>query len=186
MRVWIASVLLTALAASPAFAQGTKPAQPAPTPQQKPAQQAPAEQKPAEQKPAEQKPGGPATVEGSPLAGVRFTERPFPLKDDGTYAEYMGPVAAGIGRTCGRLESYGWEFAGLDAAGAQARADRIFQSTMGAFKAVGYTITEVTSKVAEPGLAVYTADADKKQLMLFWAPVQDAIMLLLCENGGKK
>lgn len=176
MRVWIASVLLTALAATPAFAQGTKPAQPAPTPQQKPAQQAPAEQKPA----------APATMEGSPLAGVRFMERPFPLKDDGTYAEYMGPVAAGIGRTCGRLESYGWEFTGLDAAGAQARAERIFQSTMGAFRAVGYTITEVTSKVAEPGLAVYTADADKKQLMLFWAPVQDAIMLLLCENGGKK
>lgn len=181
MRVWIASMLLTALAATPAFAQGTKPAQPAPPPQQKPAQQ-----KPPEQKPAEQKPAAPLTMEGSPLAGVRFAERPFPLRDDGTYAEFMGPVAAGIGRTCGRLESYGWEFTGLDQAGAQVRADRIFQSTMGAFKTGGYTITEVTTKVAEQGLAAYTADTDKKQLLLFWAPVQDAIVLLLCENGGKK
>ncbi|HYH22377.1 MAG TPA: hypothetical protein VD995_27520 [Azospirillum sp.] len=176
MRVWIASVLLTALAATPAFAQGTKPAQPAPPPQQKP----------AEQKPAEQKPAAPVTMEGSPLAGVRFAERPFPLRDDGTYAEYMSPVAAGVGRTCGRLETYGWEFTGLDEAAAQARADRIFQTTMGAFKAGGYTITEVSSKVAGPGLAVYTADTNKKQFLLFWAPVQDAIMLLLCETGAKK
>jgi hypothetical protein len=185
MRVWIASVLLTALAATPAFAQGTKPAQPAPTPQQKPAEQKPVEPKPAEQKAGEQKPG-PATMEGSPLAGVPFAERPFPLKDDGTYAEFMGPVAAGLGRTCGRLETYGWELTGLDQTGAQTRADRIFQTTMGAFKAGGYTITEVTAKVAEQGMAAYTADKEGKQLVLFWAPVPDALMLLLCGNGEKK
>ncbi|HEY0836449.1 MAG TPA: hypothetical protein VGE72_21250 [Azospirillum sp.] len=175
MRVWIAAVLLTALAATPALAQGTKPAQPAPPPQQKPAQQ----------KPAEQKPAAPVTMAGSPIAGVAFAEKPFPLRDDGTYAAFMAPVASELGRTCGRLESYGWEFTGLDEAAAQARADRIFQTTMGAFKAGGYAITEVTTKVAEQGLAAYTADTDKKKILLFWAPVTDAVMLLLCETGAK-
>ncbi|MCW2235518.1 hypothetical protein [Azospirillum canadense] len=123
--------------------------------------------------------GTPKTMAGSPLTQVPFDEQPFPLMDDGTYKNFLAKVATDVGRRCGKQESYGWEFRKGD----QQKMDHIFQSTMDNFGKTGWSVGQAKSKsVADPETAVYTADKDKRRILLVWVPMADAAMLLLCET----
>jgi hypothetical protein len=116
----------------------------------------------------------------SPLAGVPFADPPFPISDDGVFAGFMGSVARELGRQCGTLEIYGWEFT----AGDQQRMDRIYAATMEAFRTAGYKISRVKAKtVPDPETVIMTADTDKKSLILSWSPLQGQALLQMCDAG---
>lgn len=129
----------------------------------------------------------PQTSPGSPLAKVAFPEPPFPLSDDSTYSAFMADAAKEIGRSCGKVESYGWEFKGADADTLQARVNAVFTGTMMNFRKVGYTIDEAKDiKMPDPEMVAFTAAKEKLTLLLVWAPLPDSTMLLLCDASGKR
>lgn len=162
------------LAAGDAFAQNAgKPAAPQ-TPQQGTSPQGTPPQGTAPASPAPGK-----TMSGSPLTQVPFADQPYPLLDDGTYKEFLGKVAADVGRRCVKQENYGWEFRKGD----QEKMDHIFQSTMDNFSKSGWKAEQATAKsVADPEAAIYLADKDKRRVLMVWVPMSDAAMLLLCET----
>ncbi len=165
----IVSALL--LAAGPLTVDGALAQQPAPQGQGAP-QAAPQ--------------GTPKTMAGSPLAQVPFEDQPFPLQDDGTYKEFLNKIAADVGRRCGKLETYGWEFRKGD----QDRMDHIFQTTMDNFSRAGWVVGQAQSKsVPDPETTVYMAGKENRKLLMLWVPMADAAMLMLCETeaaGPKK
>lgn len=165
MRCWTRPLLLTAvLAAAISVSAGPVAAQDAPktTPNTAPNT-------------------APKTMAVSPMAQVPFAEQPFPLRDDGTFKSYLEKIAADVGRTCGKQESYGWEFRKGD----QDKMDRIFQTTMGSFEKTGWLVGETKAKsVQDPLTTVYLADKDRRRLLLVWVPMQDAAMLIMCETKG--
>lgn len=128
----------------------------------------------------------PKTMAGSPLAQVPFEDQPFPLQDDGTYKEFLNRIASDVGRRCGKLETYGWEFRKGD----QDKMDHIFQSTMDNFSRAGWVVGQAQSKsVPDPETTVYMAGKENRKLLMLWVPMADAAMLMLCETeaaGPKK
>ncbi|WP_448192174.1 hypothetical protein [Azospirillum sp. sgz301742] len=163
MRGWIFSALLAVAVASPALAQ----------------------QQQSQQQPSQQ-PGRQLVrmAKGSPLAKIFFSEPALILDDDGTYAGAMERVGKEVGRDCGTVESYGWDFKGKDREQQQQRASAIYESTMDALKRAGYALAEKkTRAVPDPDTVVYTAEGKENRLLLMWSPVQDATILLICDAG---
>lgn len=125
------------------------------------------------------------TAPGSPLAKVVFPVAPFPLADDGTYAAFMADVAKSLNRTCGRLESYGWEFPGQEGGAPSERVATVIKATMGNFEKVGYRLDKAqTVTLPDPDMSVYTAVKEPATLLLLWAPLPDSAMLLLCDASA--
>jgi len=123
----------------------------------------------------------PKTMAVSPMAQVPFAEQPFPLRDDGSYKEFLSKVAADVGRRCVKQENYGWEFRKGD----QEKMDRIFQSTVGAFEQSGWLMGPVKSRsIQDPETIAYLADKDKRRLLMVWVPMPDAAMMIMCETEG--
>ncbi|WP_156927264.1 hypothetical protein [Azospirillum halopraeferens] len=167
MRGWmLPAALAVALAALPATAQTRA--------------------EPGSSRPAESGTSGAAPraerIIGSNLAGVAFTEPPFPLADDGTYAAFMNEVASSLGRKpCEGMESFGWEFPADTLNDQQRTMDRIFQTTMQGFAVKGFTVKEVkTVSLPDPEMVAYTAEKDRRSLLLVWAPLSDSALLLIC------
>ncbi len=128
------------------------------------------------------KPAKPRTLPGSPMAQTLFAEPAYPLKDDGTYLDYMDRITAEFGRHCSRQEQFGWELAKGD----QAHLDHIFQGTMAAFEKTGYLMGVVKPKaVTDPETVAYLADRDKRRLLLVWVPMDTSVLLMMCDTADK-
>lgn len=154
MRALMLALLVSAALAGPALAQGT--AKPAP--------------KPSEAKAAR-----------STLAGVAFPDQPYPLQGTEMYGDFIAKAAKDNGRRCQGLEVYGWEFEKGD----QARLSAIVDTTMNAFEKGGYKLTQVKAPSLEsPNSVAITGDKAKKKLLMVWAPVSDAVMLLICDASA--
>lgn len=154
MRALLLALLVSAALTGPALAQGTT--KPAP--------------KPSETKAAR-----------SPLAGVAFPIQPYPLEATEMYGEFIGKAAKDNGRRCQGLEVYGWEFKKGD----QSRLSEIVDTTMNAVEKGGYKLTQVKAPSLEsPNSVPIVGDKAKKRLMMVWAPVADAVMLLICDASA--
>ncbi|SMH55993.1 hypothetical protein [Azospirillum agricola] len=127
------------------------------------------------------KPTQSKTMQGSPMAQVRFGEPAYLLTDDGTYRDYMGRIMAEYGRRCVRQEQFGWELAKDD----QTRLDRIFQGTMIGFGRTGYLVGEVKPKaVVDPETIVFLADREKRRLLMVWVPMETSVLLMMCDTDA--
>lgn len=125
------------------------------------------------------KPGKIKVMLGSPMAQVKFGEPAYPLKDDGTYRDYMGQMVGEFGRRCIRQEQFGWEVAKGD----QDRLDRIFQGTMAAFGQTGYLVGEIKPKaVTDAETLVFLADRNKHRLLVAWVPMESSVLLMMCDT----
>lgn len=123
-------------------------------------------------------------AKGSPLAKVFFPEPGLLLDDDGTYSGAMQRVGQELGRDCGTVESFGWDFKGQTSEQQQQRADALYTGTMDALKRAGYTLSEKKVRaIPDPETVVYTADGKENRLVLVWSPVPDATILLVCDAG---
>ncbi|NYZ13111.1 hypothetical protein HL658_11145 [Azospirillum sp. RWY-5-1] len=158
MRALMLALLVSAALAGPALAQGTAQGTAKPAP------------KPSETKAAR-----------SPLAGVAFPIQPYPLEASEMYGEFIGKAAKDNGRRCQGLEVYGWEFKKGD----QSRLSEIVDTTMNAVEKSGYKLTQVKAPSLEsPNSVPIVGDKAKKRLMMVWAPVADAVMLLICDASA--
>lgn len=128
------------------------------------------------------KPAKNRTMQGSPMAKVRFSEPAYPLTDDGTYRGYMDRILDEYGRRCVRQEQFGWELAKDD----QERVNDIFQGTMANFGRAGYLVGEIHPKaVTDPETIVFLGDQDMRRLLLVWAPLESSVLFMMCETGVK-
>lgn len=135
--------------------------------------------KPPAAKAAPAKPAKAKTMQGSPMAKTRFGEPAYPLRDDGTYRDYMGRILGEYSRRCVRQEQFGWELAKGD----QERLGRIFQGTMAAFGQTGYLLGEIRPKaVIDPETVVFLADRDKHRLLMVWVPLETSLLLIMCDT----
>lgn len=144
-----------------------------------------AQSSPTQTSPAQNAPGStaPTTMAGSPLAKIPFAVQPFPLRDDGTYLDYMNRIVGESGHHCVKQEQYGWEFAHND----QTAVDKVFQDTMTAAKQGGYHMTKLTAKtITDPETAAYYAVKDKLRLLMVWVPLRDSVLMLMCQAEGSK
>lgn len=114
----------------------------------------------------------------SAVLGTAFPDKPFILRDDGVYADYMAAIAREHGRKCKTLESFGWDLK----VGDQARLTQIVDVTMDAVQKDGYKADQITAKAAEGTQAVViNATKAKKQGLIVWAPVGKGVVLLVCD-----
>lgn len=173
MRGWIRPVILSAAMIAAAPFGSAMAAGPAPTTDTAP--QVPGTAAPT----SSLAPKG--SVKGSPLAQVAFPVQPFPLQDDGTYKEFLGNVANDVGRSCGGVESYGWEFPKSD----QRAMDRIYNDTMDSFDKAGWKASRTKAKsIQDPETAAYLAKKGTRSLLVVWVPMRDSAMMMLCELSG--
>ena len=160
MRRWILSAFLTLAVASPALAQ---------------------------QKPQPgQATGRPSVLaKSSPLAKITFSEPPYVLDDDGTFAGTMERIGKEVSRPCGAVENYAWEFRETDAGKQQQHAMAVYEATMKALEQAGYKVAEKRVRaIPDPETLVFTADRKDTMITLLWSPVKDAAILLICDSSA--
>src|ERR1700748_3152420 len=73
---------------------------------------------------------------GSPLAGFAFDDRPLMLPVQRNFQMAMLTASSQIGRSCGRMEAYGWRMAQSE----QHRAELVFNNTVDRLRALGYSV----------------------------------------------
>lgn len=157
--------------AAPAQAAQGQAAQP----QTAPAQNAPGTAAP--------NPAVPKTMAVSPLSKIPFEVHPFPLADNGSYLDFMNRITAESGHRCVKQEQYGWEFAHND----QLAVDKVFQGTMDAAAKGGYQLTKLKPQtVTDSETAAYYAVKDKLRLLMVWVPLQDSVLLMMCQAEAGK
>lgn len=144
-------------------------------PQTAPAQNAPGTATP--------NPAVPKTMAVSPLSKIPFEVHPFPLADNGSYLDFMNRITAESGRRCIKQEQYGWEFTHND----QLAVDKVFQGTMDAAAKGGYQLTKLKPQtITDSETAAYYAVKDKLRLLMVWVPLQDSVLLMMCQAEAGK
>src|ERR1700761_4664294 len=73
---------------------------------------------------------------GSPLAGFAFDDRPLLLPVQRNFQMAMLTAGSELGRSCGRMEAYGWRMAPSE----QQRVNVIFNNTVDRLRGLGYSI----------------------------------------------
>jgi hypothetical protein len=101
---------------------------------------------------------------GSALAGLGFGDKPYILSDSGTFFDTMNRVAAESRRSCGTLESFGWEIDG----DVQARVDKLSDSLLGSLHQSKFLVKELKSKLLPDNgmVQAYTAERTDRRLMV--------------------
>lgn len=134
------------------------------------------------------RPGTPPLAAGSALAGLGFGDKPYVLSDSGTFSDTMNRIAAESKRSCGTVESFGWEIEG----DVQARVDKLTGSLLGSLRQGKFLVRDVKSKVVPDNGTVqtYTAERSDRRLLLLMAlstprsrTEKTELVLLICDTS---
>ncbi len=115
----------------------------------------------------------------SPLTGVAFEDLPFQLPVERNFQMALLGVSSGIGRSCGKMEAYGWRMDQSE----QERVNRIFKSTVERLSAAGYTVTPESVKGQTKDITLFTADSNNKHFMYLWSAADRGLVLNVCETN---
>ena len=128
---------------------------------------------------------------GSALAGLGFGDRPYVLQDDGTFFDTMNRIAAESRRSCGPMESFGWEIDGE----VQTHVDKLSGSLLGSLRGAKFLVKDLKSKVLPVSdmILAYTAERTDKRLQVLLAlspprsrDEKTELVLLNCDSSQSK
>ena len=133
----------------------------------------------------------PPLASGSELAGLGFGNQPYLLHDNGAFFDTMNQIAAESHRSCGTLESFGWELDG----DVQSQVDKLTGTLLGSLRQAKFLVRDVKSKVVPTSDAVlpYTAERSDRQLLVLLTlslprnrTEKAELVLLICDTSGAK
>ncbi|MDD4616621.1 MAG: hypothetical protein PHW76_05840 [Alphaproteobacteria bacterium] len=118
-------------------------------------------------------------AKSSQLTGVRFEDPPFKLPVERNFQMALLGVSSGIGRSCGKMEAYGWRMNQSE----QNRVNAIFKGTVENLSAAGYLVTPENVKNQAKDITLFTADGPIKHFIFLWSAADHGLVLNLCETN---
>jgi len=116
---------------------------------------------------------------GSPLVGFSFDDRPLLLPVQRNFQMAMLTASSEIGRSCGKMESYGWRMSQSE----QQRVNLIFNNTVDRLRALGYVIESQTPNSLSRDVTLFTADRPNKHFIFMWSAGEIGLAMVLCESS---
>nr|MDP9127642.1 hypothetical protein [Pseudomonadota bacterium] len=116
---------------------------------------------------------------GSPLAGFSFDDRPLLLPVQRNFQMAMLTASSQIGRSCGRMESYGWRLGQSE----QQRVNLIFSNTVDRLRALGYAVEAQAPSSISHDITLFTADRPTKHFLFMWSAGEIGLVMVLCESS---
>lgn len=120
------------------------------------------------------------TAAGSPIAGISFDDRPLILPVQRNFQMAMLTVSSELGRSCGRMEAYGWRTDPSE----QGRVNQIFNNTVDRVRAQGYAVESKTSNSVSRDVTLFTADRSDKHLIFLWSAGEIGLVMVMCETSA--
>jgi hypothetical protein len=114
---------------------------------------------------------------GSPLAGFAFDDRPLQLPPQRNFQMAMITASSELGRSCGRMESYGWRMSQTE----QSRVNQIFNSTVDRLRGLGYVVETQTPASVSRDITMFTADRTDKHFIVMWSAGEIGLVMVLCQ-----
>ena len=116
---------------------------------------------------------------GSPLAGITFDDRPLMLPVQRNFQMAMLTAGSELGRSCGRMESYGWRMGQSE----QQRVNSIFNSTVDRLRGSGYSVEARASNSVSSDITLFTADRPDRHFIFMWSAGELGLVMVLCESS---
>jgi hypothetical protein len=116
---------------------------------------------------------------GSPLAGFSFDDRPLLLPVQRNFQMGMLTASSEIGRSCGKMESYGWRMNSAE----QERVNIIFNNTVDRLRALGYVVETQAPNSVSHDVTLFTADRSDKHFIFMWSAGEIGLVMVLCESS---
>jgi hypothetical protein len=120
------------------------------------------------------------TAAGSPIAGISFDDRPLILPVQRNFQMAMLTVSSELGRSCGRMEAYGWRMDSQE----QDRVNRLFNNTVDRMRAQGYVVESKFSSSISRDVTLFTADRTDRHLIFLWSAGEIGLVMVLCETSA--
>lgn len=120
------------------------------------------------------------TAAGSPIAGISFDDRPLLLPVQRNFQMAMLTVSSELGRTCGRMEAYGWRTEAAE----QDRVNQIFNNTVDRMRAQGYAVESKSSNAVSRDVTLFSADRSDRHLIFLWSAGEIGLVMVLCETSA--
>jgi len=116
---------------------------------------------------------------GSPMAGFSFDDQPLLLPIQRNFQMAMLTASSEIGRSCGKMESYGWRMSQSE----QQRVNLIFNNTVDRLRALGYVIESQAPSSLSRDVTLFTADRPNKHFIFMWSAGEIGLAMVLCESS---
>ena len=116
---------------------------------------------------------------GSPIAGITFDDRPLLLPVQRNFQMAMLTASSELGRSCGRMESYGWRMGATE----QQRVNTIFTSTVDRLRALGYGVEARALNSISSDITLFTADRADRHFLFMWSAGEIGLVMVLCESS---
>lgn len=120
------------------------------------------------------------TAAGSPIAGISFDDRPLMLPVQRNFQMAMLTASSELGRSCGRMEAYGWRMASEE----QDRVNQIFNNTVDRMRAQGFAVESRASSAVSRDVTLFTADRTDRHLIFLWSAGEIGLVMVLCETSA--
>jgi len=120
------------------------------------------------------------TAAGSPIAGISFDDRPLMLPVQRNFQMAMLTASSELGRSCGRMEAYGWRLSGEE----QDRVNQIFNNTVDRMRAQGYSVEAKAPTSISRDVTLFTADRADRHLIFLWSAGEIGLVMVLCETSA--
>jgi len=117
-------------------------------------------------------------AERSPLTGVAFDDRPMIMPEQRDFQMAMIAASSELGRSCGKMESYGWRMNAAE----QARVNQIFNNAVDRLRLLGYSITPHALKSVSKDITLFSADRQDRHFVFLWSTGDTGLVLNLCET----
>ncbi|MFA6279686.1 MAG: hypothetical protein WC612_02705 [Bdellovibrionales bacterium] len=120
------------------------------------------------------------TAAGSPIAGISFDDRPLILPIQRNFQMAMLTASSEMGRSCGRMEAYGWRLGDAE----QDRVNQIFDNTVDRMRAQGFNVASKTATTVSRDVTLFAADRADKHLIFMWSAGEIGLVMVLCETSA--
>lgn len=117
---------------------------------------------------------------GSDMAGIGFDDKPLVLPVQRNFQMAMLTAGSELGRSCGKMEAYGWRMAQTE----QARVDQIFNTTVDRLRGLGYVVEMQTPNAVSKDITMFTADKPNRHLLSMWSAGEIGLVMVMCETSA--
>lgn len=117
---------------------------------------------------------------GSPLIGFTFDDKPLLLPPQQNFQMAMLTAGTELGRTCGKMEAYGWRMNQSE----QARVNTIFNATVDRLRGLGYTVTPQNPNSVSHDITLFAADRVDRHFLFMWSAGEIGLVMTLCETNA--
>lgn len=115
----------------------------------------------------------------SAMMGITFEDRPLALPLQVNFRMAMLSASTELGRSCGKMEAYGWRMASSE----QGRADQIFNATVEHMRNQGYFIQSETPAAVSRDITIFTADRLNQHFIFMWSAGEIGLVMVACESS---